>query len=175
MARSGKTPHVAEGLWEKPVQYAVLFGQYECTIDSKNRLLIPARIRNELQPDRDGTAFFIVTGDNGKLWLYPEKIYASMAEGVKQELAPDEDDLAFDHLHYSLADRLEWDAQGRILLPDRELKETGTGKDVVLIGSRNHLEIFNASEWHAYRENLRKRSKEVSLRAKQKKVQDQGV
>ena len=53
--------------------------------------------------------------------------------------------------------------------------ETGTGKDVVLIGSRNHLEVFNASEWHAYRENLRKRSKEVSLRAKQKKVQDQGV
>jgi len=145
----------------------VLYGQYRLSIDSKNRLLIPAAIRKEMLPDRDGTAFFIVTGDNGKLWLYPEKIYQAMAEGAPQRLAPGEQQLEFDHLHYALAEKLEWDNQGRILLPDEQLKETATGKDVVLFGSRNHLEIWNRSSWEEYRAGLQARRKQIQLLAQQ--------
>lgn len=152
------------------MQYAVLYGQHRISIDAKNRLLVPADVRKRLLPERDGSAFFIVTGDNGKLWLYPEKVYEGMAAGAAQDLAPDEEQLEFDHLHYGLADRLEWDKQGRILLPDDQLKETSTGKDIVLFGSRNHLEIWNRSDWDAYRLSLQTRRKEISLRAKQMKT-----
>ena len=110
-----------------------------------------------------------MTGDNGKLWLYPEKTYEVMGQGPA-ELAPPEEQLEFDHLHYALAERLEWDQQGRVLLPADELKETGTGKDVVLFGSRDHLEIWNRTDWEAHRATLRARRKEISLRGKQNKT-----
>ena len=145
----------------------LLYGQYRLSIDAKNRLLIPAEVRRNLLPDRDGTAFFVVTGDNGKLWLYPEKTYESMGQVTPPELAPPEERLEFDHLHYALAERLEWDQQGRVLLPADELKETETGKDVVLFGSRDHLEIWNRTDWEEHRTHLRARRKEISLRGKQ--------
>ena len=81
------------------MEYAVLYGQYPCSIDVKNRLLIPADIRKQLLPERDGNGFFIVTGDNEKLWLYPENMYKGMAKGAPQKLAPSERELEFDHLH----------------------------------------------------------------------------
>ena len=144
----------------------VLSGKHRLSIDAKNRLLIPASIRKQLIPERDGTCFFIVTGDNEKLWLYPEKVYEAMAEGAPQDLAPGEEQLEFDHLHYGLAERLEWDNQGRVLIPDEEMTETGTGKDVVLFGARNHLEIWNRTDFETHRTSLRARRKEISLRAK---------
>ena len=146
---------------------AVLYGQHYLSIDPKHRMLIPAEVRRNMLPDRDGTAFFVVTGDNGKLWLYPEKTYDALAQEQKPELAPPEERLEFDHLHYALAERLEWDQQGRVLLPAEELKETGTGKDVVLFGSRDHLEIWNRTDWEEYRATLRVRRKEISLKGKQ--------
>jgi len=147
----------------------VLYGQNRLSIDAKNRLLIPASTRKELVPERDGSAFFIVTGDNGKLWLYPEKVYEAMAADAPQEVAPNEEQLEFDHLHYGLAEKLEWDNQGRVLIPDELMKETGTGKDVVLFGARNHLEIWNRTDWEPYRMSLQAKRKEISLRAKQTK------
>jgi MraZ protein len=153
--------------------YAVLYGQYRCSIDIKNRLLIPAVVRKQLDPQRDGTAFFIVTGDNGKLWLYAENVYKGMAKGAPQKLAPSERELEFDHLHYALAEHLEWDKTGRVLLPDDQMKETGTGKDIVLFGARNHLEIWNRPDWEAHREGLRARRKEISQLAENRT--DQGT
>jgi len=130
-------------------------------------MLLPADVRRLMQPDRDGTAFFVVTGDNQKLWLYPEKLYEAMGAEIPRELAPSDEQLEFDHLHYALAEKLEWDQQGRILLPSEEMKETGTSRDVVLFGSRDHLEIWNRTDWEEHRKSLRARRKEISLRGKQ--------
>ena len=148
----------------------ILYGQYRLSIDAKNRLLVPAEVRRNMLPERDGTAFFVVVGDNGKLWLYPEKTYEAMGEQQPPELAPPEERLDFDHLHYGLAERLEWDQQGRILLPAEELKETETGKEIVLFGSRDHLEIWNKAEFEQHRAYLRAKQKEISLRGKQNRT-----
>ena len=79
---------------------------------------------------------------------------------------PDER-LDFDHLHYALAERVEWDQQGRILLPAEDVKETKTGSDLMLVGSRDHIEIWNRTEWEEHRKELRAKRKEISLRGKQ--------
>jgi MraZ protein len=153
---------------------AVLYGQFRLSIDAKNRLLIPASIRNDLDPLRDGKAFFVVTGDNGKLWLYTERAYDAMAEHAPRELAPSDEQLEFDHLHYGLAEKLEWDQQGRVLLPADEMEETGTGRDVVLFGSRDHLEIWNRTDFEEHRKSLRARRKEISARGRQKRSEQNG-
>ena len=50
-------------------------------------------------PETDGDAFFLVTGINHKLWLYPEKYYEALATRMQSEMAPEEDLLAFDQLN----------------------------------------------------------------------------
>jgi MraZ protein len=138
------------------VQHAILGGEHELTIDGKNRLLLPAEIRQSLDPQRDGTALYIVIGTNGKLWMYAEIYYQHLVSLRQQQLTPDEDVLAFDQSYFAMSAHREWDKQGRILLPDKTLKRTGTNKEVTLIGARDHMELWNRNEWEVRFDELMK-------------------
>ncbi len=131
------------------MNHAILYGEHELSIDEKNRMLIPVEVRKSLKPDRDGAAFFVVIGRNRKPWLYAEKYYEHLVSQRQQQLTPDEDALAFDQYHFAMVSLREIDAQGRILLPDKTLKRTGTNKEVTLIGARDHLEIWNREDWES--------------------------
>src|SRR5690606_1411530 len=98
---------------QTPIRHLVLYGEFELTIDDKNRMLIPSEVRRALVPERDGEALFLVFGTNRRPWLYPERQYEAMVARIQQELAPTEDALAFDQMHFAMASRLEWDKQGR--------------------------------------------------------------
>ena len=49
-------------------------GEYEHTIDAKQRLAIPSEIRARLDPKVHGQAFYLAPGANGHLWLWPERM-----------------------------------------------------------------------------------------------------
>ncbi|MGB7156422.1 MAG: hypothetical protein WBD40_00060 [Tepidisphaeraceae bacterium] len=149
------------------MRHLVLYGEYELTIDDKNRMLVPSEVRRSIDPERDGEAFFMVVGVNRVPWLYPERGYEQLIARSPAELTPEEDSLAFDQMNFAMASRLEWDKQGRILIPDKTLKRTGLSKDVTLIGVRDHLQLWNRTDWEARREALLARSSEIALRAKQ--------
>ena len=137
----------------KPLE-RFLFGEFELTIDDKNRLLIPSDVRKRIDAEQDGQAFFVIVGGNRKLWFYPERAYEKLISQAPNEISPGEDRLAFDQLNFALASRLEWDKQGRVLVPDKQLQRTGLSKDVTMIGARDHLELWNRAEWDARREEL---------------------
>ena len=77
------------------MRHLVLSGNYELTVDDKNRILVPSEVRKKLDPERDGEAFFLVTGRDGRLWLYPERHYELLVSRDPSELTPSEDTLAF--------------------------------------------------------------------------------
>ena len=77
-----------------PQRHLVLYGEFELTIDDKNRMLIPSEVRKAMLPERDGEAMFLVFGTNRRPWLYPERQYEAMVARIQQELAPTEDALA---------------------------------------------------------------------------------
>ena len=143
------------------MRHLVLFGEHELTVDEKNRILVPSQVRKQLDPERDGEAFFLVTGRDGRLWLYPERHYEQLVSRDPSELTPSEDTLAFDRLMLGLASRVEWDKQGRVLLPDKALKRAGIGKEVTLVGARDHLELWNRADWESEREQLETRRRDL--------------
>jgi len=132
----------------------VLYGEYELTIDDKNRMLVPADIRKNIDPQRDGEAFFLVYGIDGRPWLYPERYYEQLVNRDPSELTPNDDVLAYDRMNLGMASRIEWDKQGRVLFPEKTLRRTGLGKEVTLIGVRDHLELWNTSSWEERRQAL---------------------
>ena len=137
-----------------PLRPLILYGEHELTIDDKNRLLVPAEVRKLMNSERDGDAFFLVIGVNRKPWFYPEKYYETMVAQVPSEITPTSVLLSRDQLLFGMASRLEWDKQGRVLMPDKTLKRTGLGRDVTLIGVRDHLELWNRADWEVRREEL---------------------
>jgi len=153
------------------VQHAILYGEHELTLDDKNRVLVPAEIRKSLDPERDGRAFFLVVGQNQRLWFYPENYYSQIVAQSQQDLTLNEDVLAFDQMHFARANRVEWDTQGRLVIPGKALRRTGLGegdRDVTLIGVRDHLELWRRSDWDAREAELSRRHAEiVAQRARQ--------
>ncbi|MDB5301147.1 MAG: cell division protein MraZ [Phycisphaerales bacterium] len=153
------------------MRHLLLFGSYDLTIDDKNRMLIPAEIRKSIVPERDGEAFFLIVGINRKPWLYPERYYEELVFQQTPEITPGEEALAFDQMNFAMASKVEWDKQGRILVPDKTLKRTETSKEVTLAGARDHLELWNRADWAAREEELDRQRVEIALRAKQARQQ----
>jgi MraZ protein len=152
---------------KEPLRHGLLYGSYELTIDVKNRLLVPSEIRKQLEPDRDGDGFFLIVGINRKPWLYASKFYEQLFLQQLSEITPGEEALMFDQMNFAMASRIEWDNQGRVVLPDKTLKRTETTKDVTLIGARDHLELWNRADWEAWEIELDRRRAEIAQKAKQ--------
>lgn len=155
------------------MRHPVLFGEYELTIDDKNRLLVPAEIRRSIPPEY-GEAFFVVIGTNRVPWMYPEKYYEELVMQAPAEMTPGDDLLAFDQLHFAMTSKMPWDKQGRVLVPDKTLRRASIGKEVTLIGARDHLELWNRTDWEVRREELMQRSSEIAAKAKLARQPPQG-
>jgi len=81
-------------------------------------------------------------------------------------------------MNFGLADKVEVDKQGRILIDAKTLRRTGTNKEVTLVGVRDHLELWNRQDWESWVEELERRRSEIaakrSSQSKQLPQQDSG-
>jgi MraZ protein len=160
--------------WKEMVsKTTVLLGEYELTVDEKGRLLVPAEVRRSLDPERDGEAFVVVIGINGQPWLYPERGYESLVSTLASQLSPGEDRLAFDQMYFSMASREEWDKQGRLLVPPQTRRSTELGREITMIGVRDHLELWNRDGWESRKKYLV--AQRVELAAKQREAEERMV
>lgn len=147
----------------------IFVGEHELTIDDKNRLLIPAQFRKKIDPERDGTLLFVTLKkipDIGFIpWFYAEDFFRRLVnKHAPPELTPDAKQLKYTHRTLSMADEIEWDSQGRVVLPEKILKPAGLGKEVkevTLIGAKDHMELWHRSKWQIYREKLIEQSDEI--------------
>ena len=153
------------------MRHPVLTGEFELNIDDKNRLLIPSEIRRSINQAEHGEGFFLVMGINRRPWLYPERYYENLVTAAPADLTPEQDLLAFDQLHFAMASRVEPDGQGRLLMPQKILKRAAIQKEVTLIGVRDHLEVWNRSDWETRIEELEKQAAEIAVAAKRQRQQ----
>tara|TARA_B100001059_G_scaffold229577_1_gene262363 strand:- start:96 stop:566 length:471 start_codon:yes stop_codon:yes gene_type:complete len=126
----------------------VLFlGEFEHTIDTKNRLAIPAELRDVLDETTHGTAFVAAPGSNGTLWLWPERTFAELASKLGGTLLGEEELVAFDQAIFSQSARCTIDSAGRVRLPERLLGKFGLSGSVMVLGVRDHLELVAPDAW----------------------------
>jgi len=122
----------------------VFFGETAITLDSKGRMAIPTRHREELLAASNNHLVLTYSPfDSGALWLYPEAEWEKVRDEVMALST-------FAQSHRSLQRRLvgsatpiEPDANGRILLPQTHRQVTGLEKRAVFMGMGTHFEIWN--------------------------------
>ncbi len=128
----------------------MLTGQYEHTLDEKNRLFISNKLRSQIDVEEHGSSFYLVLGVNGILCLYPEMYFQQIAlAGAPRTGAPDET-VTFERLSFALASKVELDRQGRLLLNERLKKRASLKNNLTLVGVRDHIELWNTDDWEKY-------------------------
>ncbi len=125
----------------------LLTGTHPRTLDEKKRLALPKRLREQLG---EPTTLYVSPGPDQCLWVYTQAGLERLAEKLDQAPATDAEARASRRLYFAQTEAVEIDRSGRILLPERLVQYAGLTHDVVLLGVRDHLELWDAPRWHSY-------------------------
>jgi len=128
----------------------LLTGEYQHVIDGKNRVLISNRLRGQIDVDEHGSSFYLVLGVNGILCLYPEKYFEQIVMAVAPKTTAPDEAVAFERISFALTSKVELDSQGRLLLNERLRKRAGLKDRIILVGVRDHIELWNDENWEQY-------------------------
>lgn len=128
--------------------FMLLTGTYERTLDEKQRLALPKRFRDLL--GSEGQSLFLTPGTDGSLALYAEPAFARMADKLAAQSPTAHDVRAFGRLLYAQSQSVELDAQGRFRLPPELAKLAELGREVMLIGVGDRIELWDKRRWEAY-------------------------
>jgi len=114
-------------------------GEYQHNLDSKGRLFIPARLREEL-----GNVFYVTLSMDKCLSAYSADSWRDFSDKVnamsyvkQRKMRP----------LFAYAAKCELDTQGRILIPQNLRDYAGLTKNVTVVGCNNHAELWDAAAW----------------------------
>src|SRR4051812_34002155 len=125
----------------------LLTGTHPRTLDEKNRLTLPKRIREQIGEE---TQLYVTPGADQSLWIYSKVELERLSARLDQTPATDAEARVFRRLFFAQMEEVELDRSSRILLPDRLVQFAGLEHEVVLLGVRDHLELWNPSRYRAY-------------------------
>jgi len=118
---------------------AMFHGTYQNTIDSKNRMIVPSRFRDQL-----GGKCMLTKGFDECLYIYTMDDYEEMADKIAQLPQSDADFREFIRDFFGNSVICDLDAQGRILIPPHLREYAHITKDLVTMGAMNKVEIWSA-------------------------------
>jgi MraZ protein len=121
----------------------MLLGEYEHTIDDKNRLTLPARFRHVF-----GDGIVVTRGMDGCLFAYTRDDWDRLVQGRLATLDPlSKEGRRMQRFFFSGATESELDKQGRVGIPSAISEHAMIGRDVVVAGVHDHLEIWDRAAW----------------------------
>ena len=120
----------------------MLYGGYQHTVDKKGRVAIPSKLRDEL-----GNSFMICQGIYGKrcLCVYSMDKWNELVEKIGN--LPSAKASVVKRFLYEGAFNVEFDSQGRILIPTPLREYAGLENEAHIIGMDTNLEIWNTQLW----------------------------
>ena len=125
----------------------MLLGQHEHSLDDKNRLTLPARLR-ELLGDR----VVVTVGLDGCLEAYAQDEWSTQTGRIRDLDSLSREARLMRRHFFAQAVTAELDRQGRMVLPAPLLEAAGIEREVTIAGVHDHLEIWDRTRW---REHLR--------------------
>jgi len=125
----------------------LLIGEYEHSIDTKGRLIMPAKLKDDI-----GEKFVITKGLDGCLFVYSQKEWQNFEEKLRAFPLTNKDARALMRFFLAGATECEIDKQGRFLIAGNLREFAGLEKEVVIIGVLNKIEIWSKEKWLEYSE-----------------------
>ena len=134
----------------------MLIGQYRHSLDGKNRLFIPARLRQNVRK------FIITSGLEGCLFVYTPENWKKITERLKTLPLTKADARKFLRTFLSGANECPVDDQGRILIPKTLCSYANIRKEAIVVGVLDRIEIWSRNNWERYQKEAEKQFVEVA-------------
>ena len=138
----------------------MLLGEHAHTIDDKNRLTLPARFRHVF-----GDGIVVTRGMDGCLFAYTREDWERLVQDRLGSLDPlSKEGRRMQRHFFSAAIEADLDKQGRVILSAALLEHAKLGRDVVVAGVNDHLEIWDRATWRRELAESEGRTRDVAER-----------
>lgn len=137
----------------------MLLGEFEHTLDEKNRLTLPAKFREAFA---DGVV--VTRGMDGCLYAYARGDFDQLADRVRALDPLGRESRLMQRHFFSGASDAEPDKQGRIMIPAPLLESAGLRREVVVAGVYDHLEIWDRAAWREHLKEVEGSAEHVAER-----------
>lgn len=135
----------------------MLIGEYGHSVDPKGRLIMPAKLREDI-----GEKFVMTKGLDGCLFAYSLAEWKNFEEKLRAFPLTNKDARALVRFFLAGAMECELDKQGRFLISGNLREFAGLEKEVVIIGVLTRLEIWSKEKWLKYSEKENKQADEIA-------------
>jgi MraZ protein len=137
----------------------MLLGEYEHTLDDKNRLTLPARFREAF-----GGGVVVTRGMDGCLYAYTREDFGRLVERMRTLDPLSREARVINRHFFSGATDAELDKQGRVMIPAALLASGGLQREVVVAGVNDHVEIWDRATWRTHLEEVEGSAEHVAER-----------
>ena len=127
----------------------LLSGEYECKLDPKGRLVLPAKVKGNL-PDESGNQLVLVRGFEPCLVLYPRAAWRVIHEKVMALDEFNEGYRQFQRKFFRGMTEVELDSISRFMLPRSMLRYAGIEKEAIVVGLGNRCEIWDPARYDEF-------------------------
>ena len=117
-------------------------GEFDHTVDSKGRLILPSKLRDSL-----GEEFVVTRGVDGCLFVYDKTEWSRIEEIISNLSYTSDKERKARRFFLSKAEYVGVDKQGRFLIPSKLREYAALEKDVVIVGCGRNIEIWNKDRW----------------------------
>jgi len=125
----------------------MFIGEYESSIDDKNRVVLPRKFRDAIDVEREGEELYLTVDPDGCLLICPPSEWNRRLQQLDQSPFAKEKLRRFRRYLSSMTEPSRCDKQGRLLLPSRLIQEVGIGKEIFLVGNISVIEVWPAALW----------------------------
>jgi MraZ protein len=130
-----------------------LYGRFEKSLDSKNRVIVPSQLRKKLQ----GEDLILAAWFDRSLALFPANRFEEIAEKIHRRQMFSESARSMRRQLFGSAFSVEWDNQGRIMIPEHLMNfALLEEKDaIVMLGDYDKVEIWPRRRFKEFDEKYR--------------------
>ncbi len=121
-------------------------GEFECKVDPKGRVMVPAGLKKQLSPEALDK-FVVNRGFEKCLVLYPSNEWTRISAEVNKLNLYNKKNRDFARYFFRGATELTMDAAGRVLLPKALLEYAGVESDLVLFAYSNRIELWSKANY----------------------------
>jgi len=129
----------------------IYIGENHSALDEKGRILLPAGART-LAEANDHAVWYLTGGFDDSIFVFPADKWKDLLDLIQEAATLDPEMMDFLRFFTGMAAKSKLDGQGRLTVPPTLRAYAGIDREAVVIGVRDHLQIWSKDSWTAFRQ-----------------------
>ncbi len=141
----------------------MFYGEYEHSIDKKNRVIIPAKFREAIA-EKGVEKLYVTRGLDECLFVFPEDEWKVLENKYKAMAFTKSEARKFNRVFFGGAVECIPDKQWRLLIPEYLKEHAGISKNIIIIGVANRVEIWDKKKYTEFYKTTKENYEEIAER-----------